>query len=87
MQQEKRQSASSSRNLEWVKTCLFDLPGIALIGAWSIISQWLRARKIMVRAWSSDDVALAGDLAGKAGNRARNLINLAEKEDTREAAV
>lgn len=67
--------------------CLFDLPGIALIGARNIISQCLRAGEIVVRAWGGDNVALAGDLAGKAGDWAGDLVDLAEEEDAGEAAV
>ena len=67
--------------------CLFDLPGIALIGARNIISQCLRAGEIVVRAWGGDNVALAGDLAGEAGDWAGDLVDLAEEEDAGEAAV
>lgn len=40
----------------------------------------------MVRARGGDNVALAGDLAGEASDRASDLVNLAEEQDTRKAA-
>lgn len=71
---------------EGEKAYLFDLPGVALIGTRNIISQCFRTSEIMVRAWGSNNIALAGDLAGEAGNWAGYLVNLAEEQYTREAA-
>lgn len=67
-------------------TCLFDLPGIALVCAGNIVCQRFRTGKVMVRARGGDNVALAGDLAGEASDRASDLVNLAEEQDTRKAA-
>lgn len=67
-------------------TCLFDLPGIALVGAGNIVCQRLRAGEVMVGAWGGDNIALPGDLTGEAGDWAGDLIDLAEEEDTGKAA-
>lgn len=40
----------------------------------------------MVAAGGGDDVALASDLAGEAGYRAGDLVDLTEEEDTGKAA-
>lgn len=67
-------------------TCLFDLPGIALVCAGNIVCQRFRASEVMVRARSGDNITLAGDLAGEASDWAGDLVNLAEEKDTRKAA-
>lgn len=68
-------------------TCLLDFPLVALVGAGHVIGQGLRAGKVMVAAGGGDDVALAGDLAGEAGDGAGDLVDLAEEGDAGEASV
>lgn len=52
---------------------LFYLPRVALIGAGDIVGEGLRAGELVVRARGRNDVAVAGDLSGEAGDRAGNL--------------
>lgn len=68
------------------RTCLFDLPGVSLVGAGNIVCQRLRAGEVMVRAWGGDNVALSGDLTGETGDWAGDLVDLAEEEDTGKTA-
>lgn len=49
---------------------LFDLPGVALVGAGDVVGQGLGAGEVVVGRRRGDDVALAGDLAGEAGDGA-----------------
>ena len=51
-------------------TYLHNLIPIPLIRAGPIIRQGFRACEFMVRGRGGDDVAVAGDLAGEAGDRA-----------------
>lgn len=67
-------------------THLLHLPLISLVGAGHIVGEGVWAGEVVVAAGSGDDVALAGDLASKAGDGAGDLVDLAEKEDGREAA-
>lgn len=50
------------------ETNLADLPGIALVRVFSVILQRFRTSKFVVARGCGADVALAGDLAGKARN-------------------
>lgn len=63
-----------------------DFPLVALVGAGHVVGQGLGAGKVMVAAGGGDDVALAGDLAGEAGDGAGDLVDLAEEGDTGEAS-
>lgn len=58
---------------------------VAPVGAGDVVGQGLRAREVVVRARRGDDVAVAGELAGEAGDGARDLVDLAEEDDAREA--
>lgn len=69
------------------ETRLLDFPLVALVGAGHVVGQGLGAGKVMVAAGGGDDVALAGDLAGEAGDGAGDLVDLAEEGDTGEASV
>lgn len=68
-------------------TCLLDFPLVALVGTRHVVGEGLRAGKVMVAAGGGDNVALAGDLAGEAGDGAGHLVDLAEEGDTGEASV
>lgn len=84
---EKCQSVSSSPGARARRrTCLFDLPGVSLVGTGNIVCQRLRAGEVMVRARGGDNIALPGDLTGEAGDWAGDLVDLAEEEDTGKAA-
>lgn len=52
-------------------TYLADLPLVALVRVLGIILQGLWARELMVTGRGGTNVALPGDLAREAGNRAR----------------
>lgn len=64
---------------------LLHLPLVPLVRARHVVGQSLGASEVMIRAGGGDDVALAGDLAGEAGDGAGDLVNLAEEENTRES--
>lgn len=66
---------------------LVHFPLIPLVGAGHVVSQRLGAGKVMVAARCGDDIALAGDLAGEAGDGTGDLVDLAEEDDTGEAAA
>lgn len=68
------------------QTHLLHLPLVTLVRSGHIICQGLRAGEVVVAAGRRDDVALAGDLAGEAGDGAGDLVNLAEEQDAGEAA-
>ena len=69
------------------KTYLLHLPLIPLVGAGYIVGQSFWAGEVVVAAGRGDDVALAGDLAGEAGDGAGDLVDLAEEENTWETAM
>lgn len=68
-------------------TDLLHLPLIALVGAGHVVGQRLRAREVVVGAGRGDDVALAGDLPGEAGDGAGDLVDLAEEDHAGEASA
>lgn len=68
------------------QTNLLHLPLVPLVGAGHVVGQGVRAGEVVVAARGGNNVALAGNLAGEAGYGAGDLVNLAEEEDTGEAA-
>lgn len=71
------------RRLVNMRAYLFNLPGVALVGAGDIVGQGLWAGEVMVGRGRGDDVALSCDLAGEAGDGAGHcrLVSLSSRED------
>lgn len=67
-------------------THLLHFPFIALVCPGDVICKGLWASEVMVAAGRGDNVALTSDLAGEAGHWAGDLVDLAEEENTGEAA-
>lgn len=64
-----------------------DLELVAAVRVSSIVRERLRTDKVMVRRRSCDDVAVAGNLASEARDRACDLVDFAEEAYAREAAA
>jgi len=64
---ESDQAVDTQRSVFVVRGELFlNLPRVAGVGARTVIGESFRTRELMVAAGCGDDVAVAGDLAGKA---------------------
>lgn len=59
----------------------FNLVLVTNIGTFNIVSQWLRANKIMITGWACNNKALASNILGESRNRSSNLIYFTVYED------
>lgn len=68
-------------------TDFFNLIFVALVGAGAVVGEGLWACEFVVGGGGSDNVAVAGYLAGEASDGTGYLIDLAENDDSREFCV
>lgn len=67
-------------------THLLHFPFIALVCSGHVVCKGLWASEVMVATGRGNNVALACNLASEAGHWAGDLVDLAEEENTGEAA-